>query len=327
MELLESEIEEIIYNSPWLLDENYIIPQIQGSRGEYGRQVKRVNKFIDLLFKDTRDNRPVLVELKKGPLTRDSIGQILEYKTLLLSIDEEEREVWLKEFGRNYYCPKLILIGSDVDETIMIAASLAGIEIRIFTLDFTRIGLSSFESIVERQKEWNHFRNSGVRAVHEREEWINDLIDQINEFLIVFPKKVYTIKKVPQLASSKIYTQQGNPFINIPFYNENDECISGIYEFHDESLPFNDKFVYFEFNFVNEIIDSDLLILLKQQVQEFCLKNKLDFTAIGPNLLPIIKVNRTVLENPKSFTNLLEKFLTESIEMNNQCLKINSLNS
>ncbi len=37
MDLLEKNIEDIIYNSPWLLDERYIIPKIKGSRNEFGR--------------------------------------------------------------------------------------------------------------------------------------------------------------------------------------------------------------------------------------------------------------------------------------------------
>ncbi|WP_255547793.1 hypothetical protein [Crassaminicella indica] len=41
------------------------------------------------MFKDTRDNRPVIVELKKESLIRENIAQILEYRALVVSMDDE----------------------------------------------------------------------------------------------------------------------------------------------------------------------------------------------------------------------------------------------
>ncbi|MBU3108079.1 hypothetical protein [Clostridium gasigenes] len=82
MILKEKDIEDIIYNSPWLMDERFVIPNIRGAKNQPGRQVNiggiRLNRYIDLLFKDTRDNRPVIVELKKCRLERENIAQILE---------------------------------------------------------------------------------------------------------------------------------------------------------------------------------------------------------------------------------------------------------
>lgn len=329
MQLLEHEIEEIIYNSPWLLDENYVIAEIPGSRGQDGRQVHPNNgerKSIDLLLKDTRDKRPVVVELKKGALTRESIGQILEYKSLLLGLEEEERELWIDQFGKNYYCPKLILIGTEIEESIKIAANLAGIDIKLFTVDFSEIGLTTFKSIIDLQKEWNRFRNSGKRAVHEREEWINDLLDRINEFLDKFPEQIKTIKRVPIPRDSKIYTPQGNPFLNIPFYNDDEDCIAGIYEFYDSTLPFDDEFIYLEFIFVNETIkDKALLEQLRQQVINFCTLNDLEYSLIGPNQMPIPKVAREVLEKPDAFNQLLFNFLTKAVELYDECYRVNSI--
>lgn len=328
MELLENQIEDIIYTSPWILDDNYIIAQIAGSRGQNGRQVnpvKRGGKFIDLLFKDTRDNRPVVIELKKSTLTRESLGQILEYKSLLFSLDDEEKELWINEFGRYYYCPKLILIGSEIEESIQIAATLAGIDVRIFTTEISHIGLSSFESIIEKQEQWNRFRNCGIRAVHERKDWINNLLDQINEFLQDFHEKVRTIKKVPQPAITKTYFPQGNPFINIPFYNGDDEYIAGFYEFYDASLPFDDEYIYCEFNFVNDDIEAKLLKNLKKQVVEFCTLNNLEYCEVGPNLMPILKVKREVFENSRALNQLLSRFLEKALVIYNDCYNTETL--
>lgn len=102
MQLQEKHIEDIIYNSPWLLDERFIVSSIKGIAGP-GRQVnvgKGQNRYIDLLFKDTRDNRPVVIELKKGELVRENIAQILEYRALVISIDEDARVEWEKEFEK-----------------------------------------------------------------------------------------------------------------------------------------------------------------------------------------------------------------------------------
>lgn len=38
MKLQEKHIEDILYNSPWLLDERFIVPSIKGNAG-LGRQV------------------------------------------------------------------------------------------------------------------------------------------------------------------------------------------------------------------------------------------------------------------------------------------------
>ena len=94
LSLTENQIEEIIYSSPWLVDERFLIPNIIGSRGEKGRQInigRDKSRFIDLLFKDTRDKRPVIIELKRGKILRENIGQILEYRALLLSLDDDQK--------------------------------------------------------------------------------------------------------------------------------------------------------------------------------------------------------------------------------------------
>lgn len=317
MELSESQIEDIIYNSPWLLNDNYIIPEIKGARGLFGRQVNPVEKggkYIDLLFKDITDERPVIIELKKGCLTRESIGQILEYKSLIMTLEENTKEAWIKEFGRNYYCPKLILIGSEINDSIKIAANLAGVEVRIFDTEFLSIGLSTFEEIEKRQKEWNNFRNSGKRALHEREEWINDLLDRINEILEDFPE-ITTITKVPYPKESKLYiSETGNPFLNIPIFYD-DKCIAGMYEYFDDQLPFNDNYIYFEFSFVNDDTEYSVKKPLVEEVLNFCTLHNLKYTAYGPESMPILHLERTIIELSDQFDVLLRELMEKAVEI------------
>ncbi len=327
MELTETQIEDIIYTSPWLLNDNYIIPEIKGARGQFGRQVNPVEKggkFIDLLFKDITDERPVIIELKKGCLTRESIGQILEYRSLLMILDEEAKEAWIKEFGRNYYCPKLILIGSVINDTIKIAANLAGVEVRTFDTEFTSIGLSTFEEIEKRQKEWNNFRNSGKRALHEREEWINDLLDRINEILEDFPE-ITTITEVPYPKKSKVFIEEmGSPFINIPFFIE-ENYISGMYEYFDEKLPFNDDHIYFEFYFVNDDSEYSVKKPLVEEVLSFCKEHNLSYTAYGSESMPIVHMDRTTIESSDQFDVLLRELMEKAVEIYEASLKSQDL--
>lgn len=322
MVLTESQIEDIIYNSPWLLDDNYIIPEIKGAKGQFGRQVnplKKGGKFIDLLFKDITDERPVIIELKKGCLTRESIGQILEYKSLLMTLEESTKEAWVKEFGRNYYCPKLILIGNTINEGIRIAANLAGVEVRTFDMELSSLDLSTFKEIEKRQQEWNLFRKSGKRAIHERERWINDLLDRINKIVVGFPG-LQTIIQVPRPKASKTYFEIGNPFINIPFQLE-DEVIGGMYEYFDDQLPFNDDYLYFEFEFVNKNISRHEKEPLIEKVISFCRENNLKYTEYGLESMPIVHLDRTTIESLHDFNKLFTKLIRKAIEIHKMSLQ------
>ena len=54
-----------------------------------GQQVRLGNKYADVIFQD-RVNRKVIVEVKRGILTRDAAGQIMEYYGLLKETNPDE---------------------------------------------------------------------------------------------------------------------------------------------------------------------------------------------------------------------------------------------
>jgi predicted RNA-binding protein with PUA-like domain len=54
-----------------------------------GQQIRLGNKYADIIFKD-RVNRKVIIEIKRGILTRDAAGQIMEYYGLLKEANPEE---------------------------------------------------------------------------------------------------------------------------------------------------------------------------------------------------------------------------------------------
>lgn len=300
MKITEKKIETIIYESPWLLDERFVIPNISGSEGEYGRQInigKDNSRFIDLLFKDTRDNRPVIIELKKGKIIRENIAQTLEYRALITSLNEESKDTWETEFGQNYYAPKMILIGNEADEDTILSANLAGIEIRTFKTEYdSEIGFDSFKELKTKLEEWNNFRRSGNRTLIERGDWIMKIYEDITTILNEEFGKTVTLKKPHYITRKRSYIDQIFPFLNMPIFYEEEEII-GIYEYLDEELPFDDKYIYcdYAFLFYNEDskeVNNEIISLAKKRMNKagFELINYYDFKT------PVIKIPRNIFE-------------------------------
>nr|WP_319401669.1 hypothetical protein [uncultured Carboxylicivirga sp.] len=304
--LTESEIEEIIYKSPWLLDERFIIPNILGSRKEKGRQINigcNDNRYIDLLFKDTRDNRPVIVELKKESLNRDAIAQILEYRGYINLLNDERKEEWEEEFGINYFCPKMILIGKTVDEATLIAANLAGVEIRLFENEENSDHCISFENIITKLDEWNSFRKSGNRTLVERDDWVSDIVDRTNEVLNENFEFLSTIKSPAKVTNRTGFFERNFPFLNIPI-RKNDENIIGIYEYYDDNLPFDEYFIYCDLE--RDIEEFD--------IEKFNFFTENGFEIISPYGQLILKVPRKILDDENEY----ESFLSHIIDIYNE---------
>jgi len=80
--MLEKDIENIIVRYPDEIFPNEGFELI-------GQQVPLLGKRLDILFKD-KFNRKIIIEVKRGILTREASGQIAEYYGLLKSIDESQ---------------------------------------------------------------------------------------------------------------------------------------------------------------------------------------------------------------------------------------------
>lgn len=318
MKLRERDIEDIIYDSPWLIDELYIVPKILGSQGQAGRQINIGNsnsRFIDLLFKDTRDDRPVIIELKQGKIGREHIGQILEYRSLLLSLGENEKDLWSGEFDKNYFAPKLMLIGSDVSEDIKISANLAGIEIRTFREDYDELGLGIVTDLKIKLNEWNSFRSSGNRTLIERIEWIEGILERLNNIFST-REDVSTISSIPKITRN-FYQNNVSPFIDIPIYYK-DEVLLGLYEYCDDQLPFDDNFIYCDYWFwFNDEIDEALMNQQIQLFESFLNSNTIDFVRyeFGDFFVPVIKIPRSIIESELELKSLLGVLVDKAIEI------------
>ena len=70
--MLEKDIENLIAKYP---DEFLNNPNLE----LVGQQVKLDKYFADIIFKDTTQNKMIIVEVKKGILNRDAIPQIMDY--------------------------------------------------------------------------------------------------------------------------------------------------------------------------------------------------------------------------------------------------------
>lgn len=83
--LLEKDLEDIISKYPDLIEEGLTLK---------GRQLTLYGRRMDLLFED-RFKRRLILELKKGPIKDQHIGQILSYEGMLLSADDPTIRIML----------------------------------------------------------------------------------------------------------------------------------------------------------------------------------------------------------------------------------------
>lgn len=328
MELLEKDIEDIIYDSPWLLDERFDIPNIKGKVNRMpGRQVNvggsKLNRYIDLLFRDTRDNRPVIIELKKGDIVRENIAQILEYRALVISLEEENRIQWVDAFGNNYYCPKLILIGNSATEETRISANLAGVEIRTLSgeekleVEFTEIA-----QITHKLNEWNNFRKSGNRTLEDRDDWVREIYEWVKDVVNEYNnEELTTIKKVYETSRRDSWIEGWTfPFINLPiFYKGN--FLVGIYEYYDTTFCYSDAYLYFDFyiQHYNEISkdSNESINKIKLKAKEILENKKYSIIKIDDGFATI-KLERISLENVKVFKEKIASLISDAIYLNEE---------
>lgn len=78
--MYEREIEQILYNYPEIIEEGL---------EPIGRQVSLFGKRADLLFMDD-SGKKLIVELKRGEVTREHVGQLIEYLGSMLRNEKED---------------------------------------------------------------------------------------------------------------------------------------------------------------------------------------------------------------------------------------------
>ncbi|GMO40299.1 MAG: hypothetical protein Ta2F_16480 [Termitinemataceae bacterium] len=125
---LEYDIQKFIADFPWLLNINYQnIPELKDINSDMELHIEG-NKRPDLILRDSLTGFPVIVEFKRFDLTRDTVGQILEYKARITAFQKED-DILFKIFENKIYAPKLVIIVRSSDIYGKIACHLQSIDV------------------------------------------------------------------------------------------------------------------------------------------------------------------------------------------------------
>lgn len=240
MSLLEEELEDLLYENPWLISFDLEpLAHIKGDNERIGRQIriKGGSKRLDLLFKD-HSGRPVVIELKRDELSRHDVGQILEYGGLLKFLEDEEKSKFIKEFGEQLYAyPRLILIGKKYSESVLAAASLSGIELKTWGQEVQEITFPSQDEIIA-WKELEH----GKFPLHQRHNLADEIWDILEEATEEAIEEGSLINKEGKSYKAALLTSCTIPFCEflVQYKNEN---LLATFEYwpEDDDFKFNSK--------------------------------------------------------------------------------------
>jgi hypothetical protein len=258
--LQEKEVQRLICDFPWLLNLDYeTIPELANKGLEY---VLPGGNRIDLILKDRRTKRPVIVEFKKVPFYRENIGQILEYKTKVLCEFQSESSILSTVFENNLYVPILILVVPSCTAESRLACNLAGIEIYEYE--------STIHELIapERRRSLESFISDLAQDVipfsDERNLRIKEIYNEIKAYLIAENLSYgWSDYKSPP---GEYYDCTNQLFINKYLFRDNNISI-GIYENIYQSSGFNDLVIEFYSN------NSDSLQNFREEFKKCNIKN------------------------------------------------------
>lgn len=322
MKIEYSELRDLMASYPWLLDDRLLISGLEGEEGP-GRGIcigrDGFSKKIELLFQDTRDGRPVIVKVMPGRAQSLDISGMLDYKALLASLDDEQRRLWRREFGRNYYLPQLVLICDEVGEEVQMSAALAGIKVRkTGGIKDLEMKFSSIAEIEDNLRAWDHFIGSGNRTILERENWVEEIFSQIKEFVEEFGDEELETCSVLSTTSLKNSYVRGRiyPFINVPVKYQGKEII-GLYEYCSD-LPFSAEHIYCDI-LVHAIYysgnrESRNLDIMEKIALELLKKKGYDIVQFAGGMAAF-KVPRGILESPGQFRQFLRQTIDDAISL------------
>ena len=123
--LKEKDVQNLIADFPWLLNLDYeSVEQLERKGKEYGLSQK---KRADLILKDKKSGRPVIVEFKASTFHRENIGQILEYRARIISEYNNDESILREIFHNKILSPIMILVVPECDAEARLACNLSGI--------------------------------------------------------------------------------------------------------------------------------------------------------------------------------------------------------
>ena len=306
----EAEVEDILYENFWIINPNYEIPDILGSTGKNGRQINIGNenpRYIDLLFKDTLDNRPVIIEIKKDWIDRKHIGQILEYKSLIYTLSDSAKESFLKEFENNYLAPKLLLIGYDIKPQIQLMANMAGIETRIFGDEIKKLKLNPTE--LKNQLKSLRLVIENRLELKSKPEFIKNFSKELNDVV----KNIHADLRSPTQKIRGGYNDE--PIFFDQKVQFNNYCICGFYEYSMyDDLLINENHFYVDLYYDDTKFTDEAINYININYPEE--KYALDELEKIKNLIGIpIKIHRNELKTDKNRKRIFKKYVKMAIEL------------
>jgi len=238
-----------------------------------------------------------------------------------VSLEDDVKLEWQEEFEQNYYCPKLILIGTSASDEVKISANLAGVEIRTLSgLEKLTVDFGEVYEIGQKIQSWNDFLKSGNRVLHERSTWVDKIFNMLKEVVdsfgndeITMPKKLYeTSKKDAWIVNEK------NPFINIPIWYK-DISICGIYEYFDDKLAFSETKVYVDFNIdaIGREENKELILQIEELVKKLLLDKGYEVICFEHGCATIT-LERELLENNNSFKEKYIQVISDAMYLHNE---------
>ena len=227
--LSEKEVQVLIADYPWLLNLDYErVPQLKNKGMEY---VLSDSKRADLILRDRKTERPVIVEFKAVPFYRENIGQILEYRARVVNEYINEDSLLKEIFGEKLFAPILILVVPECTAEARLACNMSNIEIYEYNKIVPEI------IVPEKRRTLDEFiatyKNDDIPLNIDRHEHVENIYEKIREVMeeedVMYGWKRNTKNKSLYLESLN------NVFINkCLFCNEN--IALGIYEdIFDES--------------------------------------------------------------------------------------------
>lgn len=247
----EKEIEDILYENYWIINPNLVIPEIEGSISK-GRQViiegQGNTRRIDLLFKDITHGRPLIVELKSCSIKREHIGQLLEYKSWFLNLNEEQKCEFENNFEDKYLIPKLMIIGYEIHPQVQLMANMVGIDVKIFGKEIEKLNID-LDNLNSRLKTFK-------KLIDEKKDFIAryEFVDKFNEDLIEVAEKINKNLKVSESEYNDNYINEPifiDQYVEYekPFREKGKKKktfdICGFYEYDlDSDLFFDENFIY-----------------------------------------------------------------------------------
>lgn len=245
----EQDLQKFISTNPWLININYeIVPELYNGGMEY---ITSNQKRIDLILRDRIIGNPVIVEFKFVPFYRENIGQILEYKTRIVTELNNSENILFGIFGKYLSIPKMVLVVKECDDFTRIACNMNGIEIIEF-LNFSET-LSNPKNIETIEQFTLHYKDSVLPISFNRGEEIEiSIYSKIREILTKYGFDNEWVE--PRKSSGFFHPKFNSMFINRwIFFNE--PISIGIYE----DIVYTKKVVISFFITKKEIYEKALL--------------------------------------------------------------------